>query len=226
MCGWVRAVDLFRGSLGLLASLMGALASLFLLGDKIFQFDPGVSAFKSLFPALTVFVASLVSVVAISFVKRVRESPEEIPSRSNAAAEGALLEHQVAATLLKLNMPFQIEPKLGLLRPDFVVNAGGKRVAIEVKSWRSPPPMTLISRTARYMQEVLRSGDVERAAVVTRGRLPAMDKMTGIENVQFVAFKDLEDWLKLQPDSVPSPHDSLSSSIRGFVSLLEAVFDT
>lgn len=187
--------------LGLLASLMGALASLFLLGDKIFQFGPGVSAFKSLFPALTVFVASLVSVVAISFVKRVRESPEEIPSRSNAAAEGALLEHQVAATLLKLNMPFQIEPKLGLLRPDFVVNVGGKRVAIEVKSWRSPPPMTLISRTARYMQEVLKSGDVERAAVVTRGRIPAMDKMTGIENVQFVAFKDLEDWLKLQSKS-------------------------
>jgi hypothetical protein len=188
--------------LALLASLMGALASLFLLGDKIIQFGADANIFKSLLPVVAVFVASLVSVVAISVVKRVRESTEELSSRSSSATEGALLEHQVAATLAKLKVSFQIEPKVGMLRPDFVTEIAGKRIAIEVKSWRSPPPMAIISRTARYMQGILNSGNVDQAVVVTRGRLPVIDRLTGIENVQFIAFKDLEGWLNLQRKGV------------------------
>ena len=182
--------------LGLLASLMGALVSLFLLGDRILQFDTSSNSVKSLLPVITVFAASLVSVVAISFVKRVRDSTDELSSRNTSAIEGAQLEHQVASTLAKLQTPFQIQPKVGLLRPDFAISIGGKRIAIEVKSWRSPPPMSIISRTARYMQEILRSGDADSAVVVTRGRLPTIEKLTGIENVHFVAVKDLEDWLR------------------------------
>ncbi|MDF4005235.1 hypothetical protein P3W33_17690 [Luteibacter sp. PPL552] len=189
---------LLLAGLALLASLMGALASLFLLGDKILQFGADGSAFKAPLPVLTVFIASLVSVVAISFVRRAREYPEEISFRNSSATEAALLEYEVAATLAKLNTPFQIEPKIGLMTPDFVADVGGKHIAIEVKSWRTPPPMALISRTAQYMQEVLKSGSADRAVVVTRGRLPAIDKMAGIENVQFIAFKDLEAWLRLQ----------------------------
>ncbi len=183
-------------TLGFLASLMGALASLFLLGENTLQLGGSTSTVKTFLPVLTVFVASLVSVVAISFVKRVREAPDEVPSRSNAAVESALLEHQVAAILSKHHIPYQIEPKIGMLRPDFVAQVGNERVAIEVKSWRSPPPLAVASRAARYMLEVLRSGNINRAIVVTRGRLPALDNIRDADGVQFVAIKDLEDWIK------------------------------
>ena len=105
-----------------------------------------------------VFAASLVSVVAISFVKKLREAPEEPLTRVTAAAEGALLENEVATTLAKQGISFQVEPKLGLLRPDFVIELDRKRVAIETKSWRSPPSVSVISRAIRYLQELLRSG--------------------------------------------------------------------
>lgn len=193
---------IFLGVLGLLASLMGALVSSLLLGEKIALFGADANSLKSMLPVITAFAASLISVVAISFVKRVRESPDELRSRSTAAMEDALLEHQVAATLAKLQSPIQVQPKIGLLRPDFAVKAGTKRIAIEVKSWRSPPPMAIVSRTARYMQELLRSEEVDLAVVVTRGRLPNIDKLTSIENVHFVSLKDLEEWLRVQARGV------------------------
>ncbi len=187
---------LLVGVLGLLASLMGALVSLVLVLGKGFPTSSDTSVYRSLIPILVVFAASLVSVVAISFVKKLREAPEELLTRVTAAAEGALLENEVATTLAKQGISFQVEPKLGLLRPDFVIELDRKRVAIETKSWRSPPSVSVISRAIRYLQELLRSGAVDGALLVTRGRIPKLEGMSGTENIQVVAVKDLPDWLK------------------------------
>ncbi|MBL8388205.1 MAG: hypothetical protein JNK17_08335 [Hydrogenophaga sp.] len=192
---------LLVGMLGLLASLMGALFSLVLIVGKDFPSTQDITAFRSLVPMIAVFAASLVSVVAISFVKRLREAPEELPSRVTAAAEGALLEHEVAALLAKLRIPFEIEPKIGLLRPDFVIKLGDKRIAIETKSWRSAPPLSLVARAARYLQEILREGAVDDAVLVTRARIPRYEGISGSDNIQIVAMRDLADWLKSQPRS-------------------------
>ena len=193
-----RARVLLLSVLAVLASIMGALASLVLLGDRFTEFDTRGETVNALIPVFTVFIASMVSVIAISVVKRARERPDDLLSRSNAMIDGAQFEHQVAAILTKLRLPFQIEPRLGPLRPDFLADVGGKHVAIEVKSWRTPPPMALISRTARYMQELLKLGGIEHAIVVTRGRLPGLERRLNIDKVQFVAYRDLEGWLKLQ----------------------------
>lgn len=184
--------------LGVLASLMGALFSLVLIVGKDFPSTDDITAFRSLAPILAVFAASLVSVVAIAFVKRLREAPEELPSRVAAATEGALLEHEVATLLAKLEVPFEIEPKIGLLRPDFVINLGGKRVAIETKSWRSAPPLSVVARTVRYLQELLKHGSVDHAVLVTRARIPRHEAITGSDNIQIIAMKDFADWLKSQ----------------------------
>lgn len=192
---------LLVGTLGLLASLMGALVSLFLTIGKNIPAGADISALRSFLPILAVFFASLVSVVAISFIKKIREAPEDLPTRITAATEGALLEHEVAATLTKQGVSFQIEPKIGMLRPDFVVEIGGKKIAIETKSWRSPPPISMISRVARYLQEILRTGTVDSAVVVTRGRMPNLERLSDAENVQFVPLKDFSEWLKSRRQS-------------------------
>ncbi|TXL68926.1 hypothetical protein FHP08_04425 [Zeimonas arvi] len=189
------------GILGLLASLMGALVSLFLTIGKELSTGTDISAFRSFLPIFAVFFASLVSVIAISFVKKIREAPEDAPTRVAAAAEGALLEHEVMETLGKQGISFQIEPKIGMLRPDFVIEVGGKRIAIETKSWRSPPPISMISRVARYLQELLRTGAVDSAAVITRGRMPNLERLLGAENIQFVPFKEFPEWLKSRRQS-------------------------
>jgi len=196
-----RRKALLVGTLGLLASLMGALVSLFLTIGKDIPTGTDISALKSFMPIIAVFFASLVSVVAISFVKRIREAPEDLSTRNTAVTEGALLEHEVAATLTKQGVSFQIEPKIGMLRPDFVIDIGGKKYAIESKSWRSPPPISVISRAARYLQELLRTGAVDGAVVVTRGRMPNLERLSGAENVQFVPLKDFSEWLKSRRQS-------------------------
>ena len=192
---------LLVGMLGLLASLLGALVSLLLTIGKGLPARADILAFKSFLPILAVFFASLVSVVAITFIKRAREAPDELPTRVTAAAEGALLEHEVVAALTKQGIAFQIDPKIGLLRPDFVVELHGKRIAIETKSWRSPPPISMISRTAKYLQELLRTGAVNDAIVVTRGRMPNMERLSDAGNIQFVSLKEFPDWLKSRPHS-------------------------
>jgi hypothetical protein len=187
---------LLVSALGLLASLMGALVSLFLTFGKNFPIETDFFPLKSFLPIFIVFFGSLLSVIAISLIKKVREAPEELPTRITAATEGALLEHEVAETLTKHGVSFQIEPKIGMLRPDFVVNIGGKKIAIELRPWRSPPPITVLSRVARYMQELLRSGAVDAAVVITRGRMPNLEKLSSAENVLFVPIKDFSEWLK------------------------------
>lgn len=190
---------LLVGVLGLLASLLGTLVSLFLTIGKGIPAD--ISAFRSFLPILAVFFASLVLVITITFVKRAREAPDDVPSRVSAAAEGALLEHEVAATLAKQGISFQSEPKIGRLQPDFVVELQGKRIAIEIKSWRAPPPISMISRAATYLQELVRTGAVDGAVVVTRGRMPNLERLSGAENIQFVPLKEFSDWLKSRRQS-------------------------
>lgn len=187
--------------LGVLASLLGAVVSLFLIIGKGLPTGPDMPTFKAFVPIFAVFFASLVSVIAITFVKRAREAPDDVSTRVTAATEGALLEHEVAAALAKQGLLFQIEPKMGLLRPDFVVELQGKKIAIETKSWRSPPPISMISRVAKYLQELLRTGAVDGAVVVTRGRMPNLERLSGAENIQFVPIKEFPDWLKARRQS-------------------------
>ncbi len=190
--------NLLLAVMALFASLMGAIASIFLLGDKVLMFGADIGALKTLFPAATVFVASLLSVVAISFVKRAREADYGIPLRSSAAYDAAHLELQVAKALMKQNIPFEIQPKIGLLMPDFLAKFGAKRVVIEVKSWRSIPPVAVVSRVVRYMQELLKSGVADHAVIVTGTRVHKVAGFGGVENLQFVSIKEFEDWLRAQ----------------------------
>lgn len=196
-----RRRGLFVGTLALIASLLGALVSLFLTIGKGFPAGTNVSAFSSFLPILTVFVTSLVSVIAITLVKRAREAPDEVPARVAVAVEGTLFEYEVAAILTKLGISFQVGPEIGSLRPDFVVDMKGKQIAIETKSWRSPPPISMISRTANYLQELLRTGAVNEAIIVTRSQMPNLDRLSGTENIYFVPVKELSDWLKSRQQS-------------------------
>lgn len=191
-----RRRSLLVAALGLLASLMGALFALFLMLGKGLPLSDGSSVVKSLVPVFSVFIASLATVASLSFVKRARESPDELPTRTAFALEAAALESELANILRKLGLHFQIQPKIGLLRPDFLAEVNGKRVAIEAKAWRSHPPLAVASRAARYLNEIIASGRADAAVIVTRGRFPALQRLVDSERVAFVAAKDLPDWLR------------------------------
>lgn len=186
------------GALAVLASLLGAVSSLVIIIGEDFPSADNITAFRTFAPIITVFIASLVSVVTISFVKKLREAPEELPSRVAAAAEGALLVHKVATLLAKHKIPFEVEPKIGLLRPDFVIDLGTRRVAIETKSWRIAPPPSVIARTLRYLQILLKDGAVDQAILVTHERVPQAKGKASLEDIEFVAMKDLSEWLRNQ----------------------------
>lgn len=193
-----KSKKLLLASLGLVASLVGALVPLLFISTEPNKTGWDTILSSTLLPALTVFLASLISVLAISFIKRAREVPNEAPSRTEAAIEGARLENQVAKILKSHQIKFEIEPALGSFRPDFVVKLGEKRIAIEVRSWRPPPPLSLVSRTLRVAQELISSRKIDEVAIIVRDRTKDLDLVNKFDKIYFIAIKDLDAWIKNQ----------------------------
>lgn len=204
-------------TLVILASLTGTVVSLFLIGDQIKFSSDERTLIKQLIPVLAAFIASVSLISGISIVKRVREAPEPELARIDVDSENALFEKQVAIAFSKLKIPFIIKPKIGLLRPDLVVNIDGKKVVAEIKSWRTPPPFILASRVAKYVHEALRAGNFDAALVITRGRLSFLNHALDSDDVSFVALKELENWIKLfkertmQSSELPRKDENKSS---------------
>jgi hypothetical protein len=181
-------------SLALAASALGTTVTLLYRGTEGKSFAPGecMPSIELLTMVLVVFVASLASVVAITLLKKARETPDEQMTKRSAILEGTAFEREVASILAKLGVPFWIEPESAGMRPDFMVELNGRRIAIEVRSWRTPPPMSFLARVIRYAEALLASHGVSEVMIVTRERLPYADKISKPERVSFVTLKELQ----------------------------------
>lgn len=184
--------------MGLAASLGGAITVFIytLQRDKSVLGGPSaLSDIRVLLPVIFAFLGSLTAVGVIVLFKRTRESPEIFLRRYAYVTQGSGLEQQISVILKKGSYSYDVEPDVGGgLRPDFLAEVGKKRVAIEARNWRSPPPLETIARLREFGTAVLTAGNVDDVIIVTKARVPIAENMAS-SRVRFLTVKELPTYL-------------------------------
>lgn len=144
------------------ASVLGAMASV------LFKFlETKTIQVEWIFSALGVLVLSVAVLTVLSVYRKTKDA-ETVSSRRTEFLHGSEFETEIVKTLAKSGHAFIIEPRLGNLRPDFLVEIKGKKVAIEAKAWDGPVPLHFVRRTQDYLQQLLASEKIDKAILVTR----------------------------------------------------------
>ncbi len=184
-------------AMGVATSMLGTVTALMytLTKEKWFQPTTDLSDFKLLVPVIGVFVGSLAAVAAISLLKRTREILEEAGSRRTVLLEGAELEKEIAAVLKKHGYSYEIEPAIGDVRPDFLVESEGRKIAIEAKAWRGSPPLHFVARIRDYASALLATNKADEVIIVTKMRVPIAENMATQDGIRFLSVKDLAGYL-------------------------------
>ncbi len=144
------------------ASVLGAMASV------LFKFvETKTLQIEWVFSAVGVLVTSIAVLTVLSVYRKTKEA-ETVSSRRAEFLHGSAFESDIAKTLSKDGYSFIIEPLIGNLRPDFLVEINGKKVAIEAKAWDGPVPLHFVRRTLDYLNHLLASEKIDKAILVTR----------------------------------------------------------
>ncbi|MDR7018286.1 hypothetical protein [Aeromonas salmonicida] len=171
-------------------SMLGALSSALysFYETKSFETD-------FLLPSLGVLVGSIAVLTALATYKRSKEY-DFLPSVSSAKLTSSEFEEDIAKILVKSGFTFAIEPNINGLRPDFLVNVNGRRVAIEAKSWHGSVPLHILRRTIEYLQKLVSTETVDEVILVTKKRdgipVGAFDN----ENISVLSINELASKLK------------------------------
>jgi hypothetical protein len=186
--------------MGLATSMAGAVTAFLLIVRKEGTLISDnaisdISDIKLLIPVAGVFLGSIAAVTAISVLKRSREAPEE-PSKKVAIHEGIELEQEIAAVLDKAGVSYEIQPSSGgILTPDFLVKLNDRRIAIEAKAWRSPPPLRLLSMTRDRAKLLLDRKVADEVVIVTNLKSPLPQTFTHVEGIKILPVKELPTFL-------------------------------
>lgn len=192
------AKDKLLLAMGTATSLLGTLTALLytLSKERWSESTTGLSDFKLLMPVIAVFLGSLAAVAAISLLKRTREIAEETGSSRATFIEGAELEREIATILKQNGYSFEFEPAIGDVRPDFLFESGGRKIAIEVKAWRTTPPLRLVARIRDFANTLLASEKIDEVLIVTKRRAPIVNDLSAAGNIRFMTIKELGSYLQ------------------------------
>ncbi|NTU59310.1 MAG: restriction endonuclease [Chlorobiaceae bacterium] len=169
------------------ASILGALASV------LFKFvETKTIQVEWIFSALGVLVLS----IAVLSVYRKTKETETVSSRRTEFLHDSEFETEIAKILAKSGHAFIIEPRLGNLTPDFLVEINGKKVAIEAKAWDGPVPLHFVRRTQDYLQQLLASEKIDKAILVTRKQTAMPLGNLGNEKIVVTTIDQLSKVLK------------------------------
>jgi len=105
-------------------------------------------------------------------------------------------ESRLPILLKKNGIDFVIEPEIDGIRPDFLVSINGKNIAIEVKAWRGSMPLHILRRTIDYLQQLIHSGKVDWAYLVTPKKESIPTGNLASERITVVSMTELASELK------------------------------
>jgi hypothetical protein len=172
------------------ASLLGALSTMMFSFYETQTFDTDF-----LMPALSVLIGSVAVLTGLITFRKSREI-EVISSKSSATFLATQFESEIAKVLIKHKFKFSIEPRIGDVRPDFLVNFNGKNIAIEAKGWRGPVPLHILRKTINFLQKLVNKDEIDEAILVTHKKddiPPSILEETGIS---VVSINELANKLK------------------------------
>lgn len=124
-----------------------------------------------LYSGLGVFVVSLTMITLMSIVRKEKEESYS-PSRSSSALSAAAFEVEIAKAIDKSGYKYQSEPRVGDHRPDFIIEANNKRIAVDAKAWGDVVPLSGIRRTIQRLEALSREDGIDSVYLVTKKSVP------------------------------------------------------
>jgi hypothetical protein len=173
--------------MALAASIVGAVIS-GIPSFKILELAP-----QKLIPLVVgTAAASLSLIMSFVFFKRVKES-QESTSQVGSLERYARFERDVAQILEKTGLVVRPSgPDLGF---DFSVEAKGKKILIEVKTWTRPVPQAFVGRLLDRLQKVVESQGADQAIVVTPSFVPSLSSQAFDNKIRIMTIRDLKKFL-------------------------------
>lgn len=175
--------------MAILASLVGALTTAL----------PDLANFDTTQPGMyrTFAATALVSLVLIAFVLvtyRIRNSQEQVSTKSSEIDHYLQFEKLIAANLKKAG--FSVRPVPREMMGDFLVERRGKKYLIEVKTWPRRVPAQLLKQLADNLSRTAAELGAPEVLVVTQ--VPVLDasEVHEIPNVTFLTQKQLTEFLE------------------------------
>jgi len=174
----------------LAASMLGAMSSI------LFKFiETRTLEVEWLLSGVGVLVASVAVLTSLSIFRKSKEV-EFSPSRGSVQIISSEFESDIAKILVKNKFDFTIEPRVGSLRPDFLVRHNGKVIAIEAKSWNKSMPIHYMRRILDYMNKLVQSEGIDQAILVTNKNADVPFGKLDNENISVISINELVSVLK------------------------------
>jgi hypothetical protein len=148
-----------------------------------------------LYSGLGVFVVSLAMITLMSIVRKEKEEISS-PSRSSSAMSSAVFEIEVAKAIDKSGYKYQVDPRIGDHRPDFVIDANDKRIAIDAKAWGDIVPLSGIRRTIQRLESLSREDGIDGVYLVTKKPAPSKGFNSEDSIVKVVSMSEFTTLLK------------------------------
>ena len=177
-------------ALGVGASILGTLVTI----------APGITfletAPRELVPMfIGTLGASLALITAFIAFARVKES-QEAPSQVDSVAQYVYFERDVAKALERAGVKFASPTKDAGY--DFLVERGGQKILIEVKSWTRPVPAALLRTVAHRLNAALDRENASAAIVVTSAPIPLAGTLAEDSRVRVMSLRELRNFLAHQ----------------------------
>ena len=142
-----------------------------------------------------VLLASVAALSAISLILKNKEVFEQ-PSRRVTQMVSSELENEVTKILEKQKIKYSISPRLGGMRPDFVLDMQGKKIVIDAKAWDNVVPLHQIRKTKDYLNELAGTEGVDRVLLVTHKKTPLPLSQINNDAISVIAISELSSALK------------------------------
>ena len=172
------------------ASLLGATCSLAYTFIETKTFNT-----ELILSGVGVLVASVAALAAISLILKSKVVVEQ-PSRRVAQIISSELENEVRKILEKEKIKYSISPRLGGMRPAFVLDMKGKKVVIDAKAWNNIVPLHQIRRTTDYLNELARTEGVDQVLLVTNKNTPLPLSHINNDTISAITISELSSALK------------------------------
>lgn len=171
-------------------SLAGAFSSLLygIIEKKAYSFE-------WLMSGVGVLLASVFVLSTVSIIRRNKEN-FEAPSRRTVQMASSTFETEIVKLFEKQNIKYIIEPDLGKLRPDFLVEINGKKIVVEAKVWSGHIPLFQFKKTIDYLNELSSYTDIDKVILVTNSKTQMPSGAIRNNKISIVAQNELISELK------------------------------
>ncbi|EGL17281.1 MULTISPECIES: hypothetical protein [unclassified Paenibacillus] len=176
--------------IALTASISGVIVAVF---PGLGNVDGLISKFNSYFPAIVVFIISLVIIAGIFTVFKLKDTP--IERESHPALLGLQFEDEVIKNIRKVIPDNKLDYSDSNKDVDLIINHPSKKIIIEVKYWLIKPNIPMVKRMVSKF--VLAKQRLMADELIIVSNKPIDFRISDIEDdVKFFTLKELIKYLK------------------------------